>query len=84
MAIDQAFSPLPERASSSTQQHAYSYGPRIVAIETIVPHDVMPGLLAVRITAKSSDGSTYQGMGETYYIPTAASAVIHDFFSPIF
>ena len=82
MAIDQAFPPLPERASSSTQQHAYSYGPRIVAIETLVPHDVMPGLLALRITAKSSDGSIYHGMGETYYIPTAASAVIHDFFSP--
>lgn len=59
-------------------------GPKITKLETVVPHDVMPGLLALRI---HTDGGTAQGLplighGETYYIPTAAAAVIHDFFAP--
>ena len=37
------------RASSPTQQHAYRDGPRIVAIETLIPHDIMAGLLLLRI-----------------------------------
>jgi len=72
------------RASGPTQEHAYRNGPRIVAIETVIPHDVMPGLLALRI---HTDAGTVNrvpviGHGETYYIPTAAAAVIHDFMAP--
>ena len=71
------------RASSVPQEHAYRRGPRIVAIETVVPHDIMPGLLAVRIhtDAGSVGGVPVIGHGETYYIPTAAAAVLHDFMS---
>lgn len=71
-------------ASGPTQVHAYRSGPRIVAIETAVPHDLMPGLLAVRIhtDAGSVRGEPVIGNGETYYIPTAAAAVIHDFMAP--
>jgi galactonate dehydratase len=72
------------RASGATQEHAYRNGPRIVALETVIPHDVMPGLLALRI---HTDAGTVNrvpviGHGETYYIPTAAAAVIHDFMAP--
>lgn len=72
------------RASSPTQEHAYRRGPRITALETLVPHDLMPGLLLLRI---HTDGGTSKGVplighGETYYIPTAAAAVIHDFMAP--
>jgi L-alanine-DL-glutamate epimerase-like enolase superfamily enzyme len=44
----------------------------------------MPGLLALRIhtDAGTVDGVPVIGHGETYYIPTAAAAVIHDFFAP--
>jgi|688.fasta_scaffold00250_52 L-alanine-DL-glutamate epimerase-like enolase superfamily enzyme len=71
-------------ASGPTQQHAYRHGPRIVAIETLVPHDVMPGLLTLRIhtDAGTVDGQPVVGHGESYYIPTAVAAVIHDFFAP--
>jgi L-alanine-DL-glutamate epimerase-like enolase superfamily enzyme len=82
MSIDRNWEPLPQRASSPTQEHAYRFGPRITALETAIPHDLMPGLLALRITAQSTDGESYSGMGETYYIPTAAASVIHDFFAP--
>jgi len=72
------------RASGPTQEHAYRRGPRIVALETLVPHDLMPGLLALRVhtDAGTVDGESVVGHGETYYIPTAAAAVIHDFFAP--
>ena len=43
---------LVQRASSVTQQHAYRRGPRVIAIETLVPHDIMPGLLALRVHAE--------------------------------
>lgn len=81
---DQKSSDFLYRASSPTQEHAYRSGPRIVALETAVPHDVMPGLLALRIhtDADSVDGIPVIGHGETYYIPTAAAAVIHDFMAP--
>lgn len=67
-----------------TQAHAYVRGPKITALETAIPHDVMPGLLALRI---HTDAGTVNrvpviGHGETYYIPSAAAAVIHDFFAP--
>lgn len=72
------------RASGPTQEHAYRRGPRIVALETVVPHDVMPGLLALRIhtDAGAVDGVPVVGHGESYYIPTAVAAVIHDFCAP--
>lgn len=78
-------SALPSQlASSITQEHAYRRGPRITAIETVVPHDVMPGLLAVRVhtDAGTVGGESVIGHGETYYIPTAVAAVIHDFMAP--
>ncbi|MEJ7592290.1 MAG: mandelate racemase/muconate lactonizing enzyme family protein [Planctomycetaceae bacterium] len=70
-----------QRASGPTQAHAYRSGPRITALETVIPHDVMPGLLALRIhtDAGTVGGTPVIGHGETYYIPTAAAAVIHDF-----
>jgi L-alanine-DL-glutamate epimerase-like enolase superfamily enzyme len=73
-----------DRASGPTQVHAFRQGPRITAIETVIPHDVMPGLLALRIhtDAEAIAGAHVVGHGETYYIPTAAAAVIHDFMAP--
>ena len=73
-----------ERASGPTQTHAYRSGPRIVGLETVVPHEIMPGLLALRVLtdAGTLDGVPIIGHGETYYIPTAAAAVIHDFMAP--
>ncbi|TVP99333.1 MAG: mandelate racemase/muconate lactonizing enzyme family protein [Planctomycetaceae bacterium] len=71
-------------ASGPTQTHAYRQGPRVTSLETAIPHDVMPGLMALRIhtDAGAVAGVPVIGHGETYYIPTAAAAVIHDFFSP--
>lgn len=71
-------------ASGPTQEHAFRHGPRIVRIETVVPHDTMRGLLALRIhtDAGTIAGEPVTGHGETYYVPTAAAAVIHDFFAP--
>ncbi|MFM8264085.1 MAG: mandelate racemase/muconate lactonizing enzyme family protein [Pirellula sp.] len=69
-------------ASSVTQQHAYRRGPRITAIETLVPHDIMPGLLAIRVHVQDAGGRVWLGHGETYYVPTSVASVIHDFFSP--
>lgn len=72
------------RASGPTQEHAYRYGPRITALETVIPHDVMPGLLALRIhtDAGTVRGTPVIGHGETYYVPTAAASVVHDFMAP--
>lgn len=72
------------RASSPTQEHAYRRGPRITALETLVPQDLMPGLLMLRVHTDggSSGGEPLIGHGETYYIPTASAAVIHDFMAP--
>ncbi|MFM7055817.1 MAG: mandelate racemase/muconate lactonizing enzyme family protein [Planctomycetota bacterium] len=76
--------PLRRLASGPTQEHAWQRGPRIVRIETAIPHDIMPGLLALRIhtDAGTAAGVPVTGHGETYYVPTAAAAVIHDFFAP--
>lgn len=73
------------RASSPHQQHAYRRGPRITAVETLVPHETMPGLLLLRLHTDAGASSAHEsviGHGETYYIPTAAAAVIHDFMAP--
>src|SRR5690606_7737131 len=55
-------------------------GPRITAIESVIPSGVMPGLLLIRIQtdAGTVDGEPVVGHGETYYIPEAAAAVLHD------
>ncbi len=69
-----------QRASGPTQQHAYERGPRITAIETAIPTHVMPGLLLLRIhtDAGTVGGEEVVGHGETYYIPEAVAAVLHD------
>lgn len=71
------------RASSPTQEHAYRRGPRIVAIETLIPHDIMAGLMLLRIhtDAGTVDGQPVIGHGETYYIPHAVAATLHDWMS---
>ena len=71
-------------ASGPTQEHAYRNGPRITQLETLIPHDVMPGLMLLRIHTDAGKvaGEPVIGHGETYYIPSAAAAVIHDFFAP--
>ncbi|MCA9109525.1 MAG: mandelate racemase/muconate lactonizing enzyme family protein [Planctomycetaceae bacterium] len=69
-----------ERASGPMQEHAYARGPRITAIETVIPSEVMPGLLCLRIhtDAGTVGGEAVIGHGETYYIPEAAAAVLHE------
>lgn len=47
---------------------------RVVAIETAIPADIMPGLMLLRI---HTDAGTI-GHGETYYAPQAVAALIHD------
>jgi len=47
---------------------------RVVAVETAIPRDIMPGLLLLRI---HTDAGTV-GHGETYYAPQAVAALIHD------
>ncbi len=51
-----------------------SSGLKITAVETVIPNDIMPGLLLLRIHTDAGQ----IGHGETYYIPQAASAIIHD------
>jgi len=50
---------------------------RIVAIETICPRAIMPNLLLLRIHTDSG----LVGHGESYYIPEAVAAVLHDWFA---
>ena len=68
------------RASSPSQCHAFRDSPRIVAIETVIPHDLAAGLLLLRIhtDAGTIDGEPVIGHGETYYVPHAVAATIHD------
>ena len=63
-----------------TQEHAWMRGPRVVAVETVIRPDVMPGLLMLRVQtdAVDSNGDPVIGHGETYYIPEAVAAVVHD------
>src|SRR5688572_13559 len=71
------------RASSVSQEHAFEGGPRIVAIETLIPHEIMAGLLLLRVhtDAGTVDGEPVIGHGETYYIPHAVAATLHDWMS---
>ncbi len=48
--------------------------PRITAIETSIPADIMTNLILVRV--HTDDGQT--GCGETYYTPQAIESLIHD------
>lgn len=71
------------RATSPTQEHAFQRGPRITAVETLIPAEIMPGLLLVRV---HTDGGTVGGEplighGETYYAPHAVAAALHDWMS---
>src|SRR5690242_5461754 len=68
------------RATGPTQEHAFRSGPRIVAVETLVPHDIMPGLLLLRIhtDAGAVNGERVIGHGESYYISGAVAATLHD------
>ena len=68
------------RASSTSQEHAYRRGPRITAVETLIPADVMPGLMLLRLhtDARAADGAAVIGHGESYYMPHAIAASIHD------
>lgn len=67
-------------ASSPLQEHAYRRGPRITAVESVVPDHVMPGLLLIRIhtDAGTVDGVPVIGHGETYYAPHGVAGVLHD------
>jgi galactonate dehydratase len=47
---------------------------KIVALETVIPDDIMPGLLLLRIHTDNG----LVGHGETYYAPHAVAALIHD------
>ncbi|NDF01796.1 MAG: hypothetical protein EB034_26575, partial [Verrucomicrobia bacterium] len=51
-----------------------SSGIKITAIETVIPDDIMPGLLLLRIHTDAG----IIGHGETYYAPQAVAAMIHD------
>jgi galactonate dehydratase len=48
--------------------------PKIIAIETSIPSDIMTNLILVRI--HTEDGQI--GCGETYYTPQAIESLIHD------
>ncbi len=48
--------------------------PKITAIETVIPSDIMPNLILLRV--HTEDGLI--GCGETYYTPHAIEALIHD------
>jgi galactonate dehydratase len=69
--------------SSPIQAHAYLRGPKIVAIETAIPHEIMAGLVLLRIhtDAGTVNGVPVIGHGESYYLPHAVAAVLHDWMS---
>lgn len=51
-----------------------SSGIKITALETVIPDDIMPGLLLLRIHTDAG----IIGHGETYYAPHAVASMIHD------
>lgn len=69
-----------KRASSPHQQHAFRRGPRITAVETLIPTDLFPGYVMLRLhtDAGAVGGEPVIGHGETYYIPHAVASMIHD------
>lgn len=50
---------------------------KIIRIETAIPRDIMPGLLALRIHTDAG----HIGHGETYYVPESVASMIHDWMS---
>lgn len=60
-------SPSPKPAPNSS-------GIKITALETVIPDDIMPGLLLLRVHTDAG----FIGHGETYYAPHAVAAMIHD------
>lgn len=50
---------------------------RITSIETVIPDDIMPGLLLLRIHTDAG----VVGHGETFYAPSAVASLIHDWMS---
>lgn len=83
MANDSGQLPLRAGASSPIQEHAFRRGPVITAIETVIPHDLMAGLVLLRIhtNAGTVDGEPVIGHGESYYMPHAVAATLHDWMS---
>lgn len=59
------FEPKPVPASSKL---------KITAIETLIPDDITPGLLLLRV--HTNEG--HVGCGETFYAPHAAASFVHD------
>lgn len=51
-----------------------SSGVKVTAIETVIPREVMPGLMLLRIHTDAG----LIGCGETYYVPEAVTAMVHD------
>ena len=51
---------------------------KITAIETVIPDDIMQGLLLLRIHTDAG----ILGHGETYYVPEAVAAMIHTLWPP--
>lgn len=80
MMTDSSSRDFQNRATGPTQHHAYSRGPRITRVETLIPTERMPGLMMLRLhtDAGTVGGDPVIGHGETYYIPEAAAAVLHD------
>ena len=67
-------SPAAQTISPHPKPVPNSSGIRITALETVIPDDIMPGLLLLRI---HTDAGVI-GHGETYYAPHAVAAMIHD------
>uniref|UniRef100_A0A7C4QNT3 Mandelate racemase/muconate lactonizing enzyme family protein n=1 Tax=Schlesneria paludicola TaxID=360056 RepID=A0A7C4QNT3_9PLAN len=63
-----------------SQEHAFRRGPRVVAIETVIPDHVFPGLLLLRVQTDAGTvaGDPVIGHGETYYAPHGVAAILHD------
>ena len=67
-------SPLTEPTAGSEHARAASERVTITAIETSIPDDLFPGLLMLRIHTDKG----YVGCGDSYYVPQAVAAMIHD------
>jgi L-alanine-DL-glutamate epimerase-like enolase superfamily enzyme len=66
--------------SSAHQEHAFRREPKITAVETLIPHDIMAGLVLLRLhtDAGTVGGTPVIGHGESYYLPHAVAATLHD------
>lgn len=64
----------PETISPEPMPVPVSSGIKVTAIETVIPDDIMPGLMLLRIHTDAGQ----IGHGETYYVPHAVASMIHD------